>query len=572
MKQIRLLITSLILIFPQTSFTQHFEWVQQFAGASSYGPGEFIESALDAAGNLYTTGYFEGTMDFNPDTTAVFNLTSLGGKDIFISKLDAAGNFVWAKSIGGIEEDVANSITVDDAGNVYTTGSFRDTVDFDTGSALFELFSAGDRDIFITKHDALGNFVWVKQIAGVSGESGESITYSNQGNIYLTGSFSGADSVDFDPGAGVYNQIPYTGSQDAFVLKLDTLGDFIWANQFGNTGSEEGYGITVDATGNVYTSGDFEGTVYFNPGVSVDSLTSFGGRDVFVSKLGASGNFIWAKHFGGSLDDQSFAIKLDNTGNVFTTGYFQETVDFDPGTGVDSLTSFGAGDIFITKLDASGNYLWAKQIGGTDFDLGFSLDIDASGNVYTTGAFQNVVDFDPGTDSFNLTALNGFNAFISKLDVAGNFVWAKQFGGAAGGAGGFSINLDAAGNIYTTGTFGGTIDFDSDTTAVFNVTSNTVANVFVHKMGATTTQLSENYNTHHIRYYPNPTNGPLIIENENMFEDVRVVIYNAMGQPILHQKYYATNRIELILEVPAGMYILELSAGKEQTIFKIIKK
>jgi hypothetical protein len=571
MKLNTLLFTTLILIFSQTAFTQNFEWVRQFAGAS-YGAGEYIESALDNAGNVYTTGYFEGTMDFDPDTTAVFNLTSLGGKDIFISKLDAAGNFIWAKNMGGIEDDKANSITVDDNGNIYTTGFFRDTVDFDTGSGLFELFSAGSRDIFITKHDALGNFVWVKQIAGVSGESGESITYSNQGNIYLTGSFSGADSVDFDPGAGVYNLIPYTGSQDAFVLKLDTLGDFIWANQFGNTGSEEGYGITVDATGNVYTSGNFEGTVYFNPGVSLDSLTSFGGRDVFVSKLGASGNFIWAKHFGGSLDDQSFAIKLDNTGNVFTTGYFQETVDFDPGTSVDSLTSFGVQDIFITKLDGFGNYLWTKQIGGADFDIGLSLDIDASGNVYTAGAFQSTVDFDPGNNSFNFTALNGFNAFISKLDGAGNFVWAKQFGGVAGGSGAYSVVLDAAENIYTTGTFGGTIDFNSDTTGVFNLTSNSIANVFVHKMGVTTTQLSENYNTQHIRYYPNPTNGQLIIENERNFEDDRVVIYNSLGQAIFNQKYTETNNLTLNINGPSGVYFIELYDKSNRAMLRVMKK
>lgn len=571
MKLNTLLFTTLILIFSQRAFTQNFEWVRQFAGAS-YGAGEYIETALDNAGNVYTTGYFEGTMDFDPDTTTVFNLTSLGGKDIFISKLDAAGNFIWAKNMGGIEDDKANSITVDDNGNIYTTGSFSDTVDFDTGSGLFELFSAGSRDIFITKHDALGNFVWVKQIAGVSGESGESITYSNQGNIYLTGSFSGADSVDFDPGPGVYNLIPYTGSPDAFVLKLDTLGNFIWAKQFGNTGSDEGYGITVDALGNVYTTGNFEGAVDFNPGIGADSLTSFGGRDVFVSKLDASGNFIWAKHFGGTLDDQSFAIKLDNTGNVYTTGYFQGTGDFDPGIAVNSLTSFGDRDIFIAKLNASGNYLWAKQIGGASFDIGLSLDIDASGNVYTAGAFQGTVDFDPGIDNSNFTAFSGFNAFISKLDVAGNFVWAKQFGGATGESGAYSVVLDAAENIYTTGTFGGTIDFNSDTTAVFNLTSDGIANVFVHKMQLTTTQLSENYNTYQIRYYPNPTNGQIIIENERKFEDVSVVVYNSLGQAIFNQKYAATKYLKLNINGPSGVYFIELYDKSSRTMVRVMKK
>ena len=92
------------LLIAQTGFTQNFEWVGQFAGAN-YTVGGEVESVLDNAGNVYTTGYFEGTMDFDPDTTAVFNLTSAGARDIFISKLDAVGNFVWAKSIGGIEDE-----------------------------------------------------------------------------------------------------------------------------------------------------------------------------------------------------------------------------------------------------------------------------------------------------------------------------------------------------------------------------------------------------------------------------------------------------------------------------------
>ena len=126
------------------------------------------------------------------------------------------------------------------------------------------------------------------------------------------------------------------------------------------------------------------------------NLTSEGNRDVFVQKLNTSGNFLWAKAFGGISGDGGNTIAVDASGNVYTVRYFAETVDFDPGLGIFNLTSVGEEDCFIQKLDASGIFLWAKAFGGDDTEKIFSITLDASGNVYTTGHFQGTVDFDPG--------------------------------------------------------------------------------------------------------------------------------------------------------------------------------
>ena len=253
----------------------------------------------------------------------------------------------WAKSMGGAYNVYAISIALDGSGNVYTTGSFEGTVDFNPGAGFYNLTS-GIKSIFISKLDAFGNFVWAKAMGAVSGDGqSRSISLDASGNVYTTGSFMG--TVDFDPGAGVANLTP-SGIYDIFISKLDASGNFVWAKAMGGTGSESvGGSIALDGSGNVYTAGSFLGTVDFDPGAGLANLTSAGYGDIFISKLDASGNFVWANAMGGSGGEESYSIALDGSGNVYATGVFSDTADFDPGAGVANLTSAGGLDIFVAK-------------------------------------------------------------------------------------------------------------------------------------------------------------------------------------------------------------------------------
>jgi hypothetical protein len=159
-------------------------------------------------------------------------------------------------------------------------------------------------------------------------------------------------------------------------------GDFVWAKAMGGTGPDWGDGMAVDSAGNVYTTGFFEGTVDFDPGAGVFNLTSAGGYDIFVSKLDSTGNFVWAKCMGGTNGDYGTGIAVDSAGNVYTTGDFTGTADFDPGAVVFNLTSAGGYDIFVSKLDSTGNALWAKRMGGTGDDYGTGIAVDSAGNVH----------------------------------------------------------------------------------------------------------------------------------------------------------------------------------------------
>jgi len=390
-------------------------------------------------------------------------------------------NFLWAKSMGGASNDVGWSIVTDATGNVYTTGNFQGTADFDPGAGVFNLISAGSDDIFISKIDPRGNFVWAKSMGSTGSDNGNSIVLDASGNVYITGCFYG--TVDFDPGAGIFNLTAAAGVNNIFIAKFDASGNFVWAKQMVGAGGSTSQFITLDASGNIYTTGEFNGTVDFDPGAGISNLTAASGADIFISKLDALGNYVWAKSFYGPNIDDGLSLAVDASGNVYSTGYFWGgSVDFDPGAGTYYMNSAGGTDIFISKLDASGTFVWAKQLGSSSNDYGVSIALDASGNVYTTGNFIGTVDFDPGVGTFNLASAGSTDIFISKLDASGNFVWAKSMGGT-GGDGGSSLVLDASGNIYTTGSFSGTADFDPSAVA-YNLTSAGSSDVFISKLDA----------------------------------------------------------------------------------------
>ncbi len=452
-----------------TTKAQNFEWVQSFGGTSN-DLGNSI--AVDASGNVYTTGYFSGTVDFDPGAGTA-NLSSVGQFDVFVQKLDASGNYQWARSFGSSLNDVGQSVAVDASGNVYTTGRFRGTVDFDPGAGTANFTSAGQDDIFVQKLDASGNYLWAKRFGGSSGENGNFITLDALGHVYTTGAFQG--TVDFDPGVATFTLTSIAGSFDGFVQKLDASGNFVWARSLGGNSDDDGRSIRVNASGDIYTTGIFRETVDFDPGAGTANLTSSGQEDIYVQKLDASGNFLWARSFGNASMDISSSIEVDALGNVFITGFFRGTVDFDPNAGIANLTSAGLDDAFIQKLDATGNFIWARSFGGSGADQGLSVASDASGNVYTMGVFEGTVDFDPGAGIANLLS-GGFDIFVQKLDAAGNFQWANSFGAV-----GASIAVDDIDNVFTTGYFIGTVDFDSEA-GVANLSSAGSTDVFVKKM------------------------------------------------------------------------------------------
>jgi hypothetical protein len=433
----------------------NFDWAKNFGSSSGEVPDCI---ASDASSNVYSTGYFQGSADLDP-SAGFYAANSAGAYDFYVSKLDASGNFIWGRSIGSTGNDIGHAIAVDANNNVYVAGYFTGTVDFDPGAGTFTMTSLGSQDMFILKLDASGNFLWAKQLGSPSSDELYALALDNSGNVYTTGYFY--DIVDFDPGVGTYT-LQSMGNGDLFVSKLDANGNFIYAKQMGGTNHEVAYAITVDAAQNVYTTGYFFMNADFDPGPATFNI-SIPSSGCFISKLDVNGDFSWAKAFSGS-SSVGRSIKADNANNVYTTGYFSGNVDFDPGAATYTMLTAGQTDIFVSKLDLAGNFIWANQLGGTGYDYCYSLALDASQNIYTTGYFNSVADFDPGAGTYTLASAGAEDVFISKLNSAGTFVSAYSLGGINYDQG-CAITVDVAYNIYSTGYYTGSPSPDLDPTA-----------------------------------------------------------------------------------------------------------
>ncbi|MBK8874682.1 MAG: SBBP repeat-containing protein [Bacteroidia bacterium] len=536
-----------------------FQWARHFEGINLI---EGYAISVDNSGNVYTSGAFSGTGDFDPGS-GVANLTSAGFQDIFISKLDASGNFVWAKQMGGAEFDFGLSVEVDAAGNLYTTGAFSGTVDFDPGVGVSNLTSFGSSDIFVSKLDPSGNFIWVKQLGGIDYEQANSIVLDLSGNIFIAGSFEG--TADFDPGSGTNNLTPVAAG-DIYICKLDASGNFGWVKQIGGNGFDFCGSLDIDASGNLYFAGAFEGAVDFDPGAGNTTLTAAGFSDSFVSKLDASGNFIWARNFSGADYETAFSVAVDISGNVFITGTFDGTSDFDPGSGVNNLTSAGFQDIFVAKLNTSGNFVWAHQLGSVADDYGNSVAVDATGNLYLAGYFQTTVDFNPGAGTNTLTSFGENDIFVAKFDPAGNFVWVNRMGGADFDYA-YSIDVDATGNIYTTGGFGDIADFDPGA-GVTNLTALGRVNAFVHKLSGSPLDVNEYAAGQFPVIYPNPNNSGLF--TIVLQEEVKITITDASGRSVMTKKCEAGENTLLLKDQPNGFYFLQLWNESHVLNYKLV--
>lgn len=379
-------------------------WAKSFSGSSPDWP---LALTTDATGNVYVAGLFQGTVDFDPNG-GVHNITTLGGTDGIVCKLNSAGNFVSAWRFGSTGVDRCTGVAIDASGYVFISGMHASNMDADPGLGTF---TVGGNGSFLIKLGSAGNFNWVRPLAGFT----PIIALDGAGNVYVAGDFSGSD--DFDPSTGVVT-LTSAGYYDVFVCKFNNAGSFLWARRIGGTGNESVVGIAVDGTGNINAIGNFDGACDFDPGAGVYNLTSIAmgmAFDAFIFKLNAMGNFVWAKAITSNAGVLIRSIDIDVAGNVYTIGSFSGTVDFNPGTGTYNLVAATGTEVFLLKLSAAGNFLWAYDLSTSTAINGFSITIDPIGSIIVTGAFSGTGDFNPYSGVYNLTSTGNLNIFVIKL-------------------------------------------------------------------------------------------------------------------------------------------------------------
>jgi hypothetical protein len=367
---------------------------------------------------------------------------------------EAPYDLAWSRQLGTSGHDFAYSVAVDALGNAYLCGNTEGNL----GGAHF-----GEIDALLIKYDSAGNSLWSRQFGGLSGEEGKAVTVDFQGNVLMTG--------------GTYNEIggPNKGVSDTYLVKFSDSGALLWSSQIGSSSYEISNAVTTDTVGNAYIGGTTYGKFAGN---------NAGQRDAIMAKYASGGNVLWTRQFGSTFNDDIRSMQVAPDGSFFVAGHTEGSL---------FATNAGGVDMFVAKFDSAGNQIWGRQLGSTAYDRGYSVAVDSLGNAYIAGATEGTITGPNGSaaggflmkynaagdlqwvqqlvDSPNSTAAsvavdlagNPFvagsiyasggsdaQAFLSKCDSAGTFLWTQQFG-SSGDDTGYSVAWDPLGSTYVAG-------------------------------------------------------------------------------------------------------------------------
>lgn len=398
-------------------------WSKRFGDAKFQVPESMV---VDGGGNLTIAGYFSGTVDFGGGV-----LSSAGGDDVFVVRLDPSGNHVWSQRYGDVQGDQGKGVGVDPQGNVYVAGTFRGTVDFGVGP----LTSSGAQDVFVLKLGPSGTPLWSKRFGSSGASDGVKAIAVTPAGVF----FAGEHSTGIDFGGGTLNPV---GEFDVYVVSLDTNGAHLWSKSFGGVGSDGVTALVAAPDGGCALTGMFIDSIDFGGG-ALPSVE----YDVYVARLTASGDHVWSKRFGGAGLQEGRALAFDPQGALFVSGDNEGSIDL--GGGV--LATAGQADVFLAKLDENGNTLWGKAFGDPGLQLPWSVAADSGGNVILAGSMEGTVDFGTGP----LTSTGGFDAFLAKFDPSGVPLWSRRYADNLIR----NVGVDGSRRIYLSAPLFGSTDF-----------------------------------------------------------------------------------------------------------------
>lgn len=504
-----------------------FDWVTHLPNAQASGDNITIKATcLDNNDNTFVVGQFKGAADFDPSPGSTI-LTSTGLEDIFIAKYSPLGDLLLVHKIGGYGQDLCAGIELDSTGNIYISGSISGVVDFDLGNGIYNVQNPGDAgvfiakydpsllhiwtislgsaalyeqivdmdvdqngevfivgnfgdsidldplvgnefwlyengvsySIFIAKYDVNGNFVWGDQIKA-NYPNARDIELDHAGSVLVTGDFY--DSICFSNAVNTY--YPSQAFRDVFIVKYANNGSIEWSNILNGSGFSEGFGIAIDNSNNILATGNFSGTINLSAGAIPDLHVSNGGEDVYLGKYAPNGTLLVGKHFGGISNDNGLELACDGLNNIYLAGTIQNSVTVNSTT----LTSNGAEDVFLFRMDSLAAITSAKSFGGNYNDAVVDLEVNSSNQLRIAGSFNGTVDFDltTGVSSLSTPAINSpTNAFLVQYDFLDDLDWAAQLG-AIGQTNypdeGSAIALDDQGNTYVAGSFTNSLDLDGN--------------------------------------------------------------------------------------------------------------
>lgn len=465
-------------------------WVKQ-AGGSGYDYAYKVVS--DNQGYIYVCGNFMGDATFGG-----FSLTSAcASQDIFVAKLDPLGNWLWVAQAGGSMNDQGRDLALDSSGNIYLTGSFSGTANFGD----YSLSNNGNPDVFVAKLNNQGSWLWAQQAGGSEWDESYGIAVDDQGNGYITGCYRAVASF----GNNTMESVNYT--YDVFVAKINSSGEWVWATEGGGTEYDIGYDIALGDPGYAYITGSFEGSANFGP----NTINSYGANpDIFVCRITSNGSWIWAEHAGSTGYDNGIALTSDNDGNSYVTGFFSGTASF----GAHSMSTAGANQTFVAKINNDAVWQWTQQPGGLSSGGANDIIRNADGEIYITGTFAGNAIF----GSVELTGAGGTDVYAAKMDNSGNWLWGQK-GGGTGEDVGWGIAVNSQGNSFLVGSFTNYSTFGSFSFNFFGF-----SDIFIAKLNPSGVPIDD----------PHVTPSPDIVlsASPNPFYSSTTIKLNSMNQQL----------------------------------------
>lgn len=541
--KIKLLIAISLTLFNYVIHAQAPDWIWATSAGGRFNDYNYINT-IDANRNIIITGmYQDPTIKFGSTTLTNFS-TGGGIGDIFVAKYDSGGNVLWAVSAGGNGDDQGLGVCTDSKGNVYVTG------DFDSYSIIFgrdTFITKGVADVFVVKYDPNGHVIWARQAGSNSEDAGESISVDANGNVYVIGYFSGP-SIIF--GAFMLTN-PTFRDAHIFVVKYDSSGNVIWADQARSYSADFPSAISADAYGNVYGAGYMQSdTVIFGTDTLFNKYKS-AYNTIFLVKYDSSGNVKWARNPGDTSFNFTGGLAIDPDGNVIITGECDGPFII---FGADTLHYSPGNSLFVAKYDSTGNVLWAKGASGAS---GSHLATDIAGNIYCTGGYgTNQLIF--GMDTLNNNGPPYSDIFVACYDMNGNILWGKGAGGSKNdGYGGISV--DVSGDIYISGNFWSpSVVFGNDT--VTNASYDT-SDIFLAKLkGSITTNVEKMAKTGIcVSEYPNPMCKQATWCADKNLSGATLTLYNVFGQMVKQINNISGHSVTLNRDnLPTGVYLYRL--------------
>ena len=536
---------------------------------------------------------------------------------------------LWGESFGGPSNDQPSGIKTDDDGNLITTGVFVQSIDVDPSANTCSLTSSNGLSTFVQKLNGQGEIVWGVSIESDIAVESKSIACDSDNNVYILGQFNG--EVDFNPSASTAI-IESNGASDIFLLKLSSLGQFLWVKTYGSTSFDNPGDVFISDADEIFLAGTFQLTVDLSPGTEVEEYTSLGEGDLFIQKLNTNGDLQWNSVIHSDENIKCYHIESTSSGGVYVTGDYSGEIDFDPSSGEELITAQENSSTFLLSLTNTGLFNWVDVYEAT-FLIGIiDISVTSDDDLFVLLNINGTTDLDPGLNELPFTS-SGLTMVVQKISEIGSLSWSKEFeiiddGGIVGN----TIINDSESSLVVAGKFGGTVDFDpsgdvytieADLTEIFLLSLTTTGDlVYVHHFentnfggvreavfsntnafymyGSFTDSMNveiesgENYiyasnlqdlyiinvgyalgitdfiSIDEILIYPNPFVDEIYIQSD-LNDTKTITIYNVNGSCIKSKQLFSNLYSINLTDLKNGVYFIKVESDKKTIIKKIMK-